>query len=420
MEDLSKRRVRQDNIKVLLDAALDVITDVPIVNVQKRIAKRRTTIRELKDQIARLREKRLGAPTDALLPGITADTVSSLTAQMEDLSKRIKENEGDIKTAKTEISAALEKAGVTIAPAQLDLMLDSVLGGDLIKIVAAFEAVKGIDNHLAALMNDGDENLKTARRYFAMHATLFAMLVHSQGTLIEKIDRVYLKKLDAIRNEIQQARAETKRLLRGANRDDQNRTLQANLKSQKFAEKVATYYRSYLLTQRQQLLQSRRKTLRDLRIADNTYRTVEASFQLRDLIYLKKLDAIRNEIQQARAETKRLLRGANRDDQNRTLQANLKSQKFAEKVATYYRSYLLTQRQQLLQSRRKTLRDLRIADNTYRTVEASFQLRDLIDDARGSFDAIKRMEVPGFDRLFRNEKLRKEFEKLTDQLAPTS
>jgi len=73
-----------------------------------------------------------------------------------------------------------------------------------------------------------------------------------------------------------------------------------------------------------------------------------------------------------------------------------------------------------VEARKRTIRDLRIADNTYRTVEASFQLRALMQNSRATFEAIRRLEAPGFERIFRNESLRKEFEQLTRELAPSS
>ena len=67
------------------------------------------------------------------------------------------------------------------------------------------------------------------------------------------------------------------------------------------------------------------------------------------------------------------------------------------------------------------MHDLRIADNTYQTVEASFQLRNLMKDSALSFEAIQKLEAPGFEQIFQNEELRREFENLTKKLgAPTS
>lgn len=317
---------RMKEVQDLLNAALDVVTDVPLVTIQKRIEAANARINAIENQITELRERRLSAPSDALLPGILSDTVASIDEEIADLNKRISENKKEISKAKLEIQSALFTSGIEVTGDQLELLLGSVLGGDLIKMVAAFEASRKIDERLAELMTEADGEIKTSRRYFAMHAALFAMLVHAQNHVIEKIDKVYMKRMAAV--------------------------------------------------------------LKDIR--------------------------------RARAETRKLLRGRNRDDQVRVLNANLKAQAFSERVAIFYRDYLQTQRSQLVRARARSKRDLRIADNTYSTVEASFQLRALIDDAKSSFKALQMLEAPGFDQVFKNKELREEFENITEKLAPPS
>ena len=252
--------------------------------------------------------------------------MASLDDKIADLQERIAKNRNQISEAKQAIRTALAQSGVEISPEQLDLLLDSVLSGDLIRLVATFEAAKLIDGQLNSLVAASEGNLTAARKYFAMHAALFAMLVHAQDSSIEKIDKVYLPRLKSI------------------------------------------------------------------------VRTIASTTR----------------------DTKRLLAARNRSDQQRALQANLKSQTFAKQVATYYSDYLLQQREQLAKARLRAVRDLEIADNTYETVEVSFQLRALIKDASASFDAIQKLEAPGFEQIFKNRELRREFENLTRKLAPPS
>jgi hypothetical protein len=225
------------------------------------------------------------------------------------------------------VQAALAKAGVQLAPEQVDLLLDSVLSGDLVRLVAVFNSAKLIDGQLAKLMNASGENIGAARKYFAMHAALFALLVHAQDMLVAKIDKQYLPKLTAIEGDIRAARTKTAELLRAENREDQKRVLESNRESQRLADDAAKGYRRYLLQQREQVAKARQR-------------------------------------------------------------------------ATH---------------------DLRIADNTFETVEASFQLRNLMKDSSSSFEAIQKLEAPTFDQIFKNEELRREFENLTRKLdAPTS
>ena len=321
------REDREKKVRDLLDSAMGVVTEVPVVDIQKRIEERRRNIRDLEDRIVKLREKQLTAPKEAMLAGILTDTVDSLQRDIEDSGKRIAANREDIGKAKTEVTDALAKAGVQMNQAQVDMLLDSVLSSDLVRLIAVFNSAKAIDAQLGKLMSQSGDNLGAARKYFAMHAALFAMLVHAQDTAIAKIDNQYLPKLDAITKDITTARNKTEELLRADNRPDQQRALKGN-----------------------------------------------------------------------------------RD-----------SQKLSEEAAKGYRRFLMQQREQLAAARKKSAHDLRIADNTFETVEASYQLRNLMRDSAASFEAIQKLEAPTFEQIFKNEELRREFENLTRKLdAPSS
>jgi len=320
------REDREAKIKNLLDATLSVVTDVPVVEVQKRIETLKANIRDLDDRIVKLREKQLVAPKDGFLPGYVTDTVDSLAKDMEDAKQRIAHNRSEIDRAKAEVFDGLAKSGIQMTREQVDLLLDGVLSGDLVRLVAVFNSAKAIDAQLAKLMAQSGENIGAARRYFAMHAALFAMVVHAQDSTIAKIDQQYLPKLEAITKDIAAARK----------------------------------------------------------------RTAE------------------------------LLRGENRADQRRALEANRESQRLADEAAKGYRRYLVQQREQVARARQRAAHDLRIADNTYETVEASYQLRQLMKDSATSFEAIQKLEAPTFEQIFRNEELRREFENLTRKLDQPS
>ena len=321
------REDRDLKVQALLNSALGIVTDVPVVETQKKIEGLRKNIRDLEDEITKTKEKQLTAPKDGMMPGVITDTVDSLAARLVELGKKIELNRGEIKTAKGEIVSGLQKSGVALSPDQVDLLLDSVLSGDLVRLVAVFNAAKVIDGQLAKLMAASGDNLNASRKYFAMHAALFAMLVQSQDATIAKIDTNYGPKLDAILKDIQAAKIKTGELMRQENRPDQKRALDAN-----------------------------------------------------------------------------------RD-----------AQKLAEEAAKSYKRYLSQQREQIAKARLKAAHDLRIADNTFETVEASFQLRNLMKDSSQSFEALQKLEAPTFDQIFKNEELRREFENLTRKLdTPTS
>ncbi|MEW5964382.1 MAG: hypothetical protein AB1749_12545 [Pseudomonadota bacterium] len=321
------REDRETKIRNLLDSALGIVTEVPVVEVQRKVEGMRSGIRRLEDDIVKLKERQLTAPKEGMLPGLWTDTVATLAQQIDTAKKQIELSREEIKAAKAEIHEALVKSGIELGPEQIDLLLDGVLSGDLVRLVAVFNAAKLIDGQLARMMSASGDNINAARKYFAMHAALFAMLVHAQDTTIAKIDTQYVPRLDAI---------------------------------------------------------------------------------LRD-------------VAAARTKTADLMKAENRPDQRRALEANRESQRLAEEAARGYRRYLQQQREQIAKARTKATHDLRIADNTFETVEASFQLRNLMRDSAASFEAIQKLEAPTFDQIFKNEELRREFESLTRKLdAPTS
>ena len=316
------REDRNAKVRDLLESALAIVTDVPVVGVQKKVEGLRKNIRDLEDQTAKLKEKQLVAPKDATLPGILNDTVASLETAITENGKRIEANRAEITAAKAEITNALKSQGVDLQADQVDLLLDSVLSGDLVRLVAVFNAAKVIDGQLAKLIATTGDNMNSSRKYFAMHAALFAMLVQAQDATIAKIDTQYMPKLDAIIGDIQAAKGKTAELLKTDNRPDQKRALDAN-----------------------------------------------------------------------------------RD-----------SQKLADEAAKAYKRYLAGQREQIAKARIKATHDLKIADNTYETVEASVQLRNLMKESSASFEAIQRLETPSFEQIFKNDELRREFENLTRKL----
>ena len=139
-----------------------------------------------------------------------------------------------------------------------------------------------------------------------------------------------------------------------------------------------------------------------------------------DKVYLARLKEITGSIEQTGAKTRELLQSASRDDQRKALEANLKAQEVSRRVSIFYRDYLQAQRRLLAQARDRALFDLRVADNTYETVEESFQLKALMDEARTSFESVQKFDPPGFEQIFRNDNLRREFENLTQKLGPSS
>jgi len=308
----------------LLGDAFDVVADAPVTTIQREIGARRAAIDGLRAEIARLREARISAPDAVGLSGTfgLAKDRATIDEEIDDAHARIAANEMAIRNGRERFRGAMQAAGAPVSEDEADLLLDSVTGEDVIRIAAAYEAARGVSRQLLALLDETDEDLGTAKRYYAMHTALLAVLVHAQSTFIERIDTDYLPRLDAITRDVHAARKETLRLLQQPG------------------------------TARQQ-------------------------------------DA---------------------------LEGNLNSQVIAFEAAEFYRQHLDDQRASVAGARTDAVRELRIADNTLRTVDASFQLRAMMESATMSFEALQNLQSPGIERIFRNDQLRREFRELSDRL----
>jgi len=107
---------REKKIRDLLDSALGIVTDVPVVDVQKKIEGLRKNMRELDDRIVKLREKQIGAPKDAMLPGLFTDTVDSLGKDIDESKKKIELNREEIAVARcTEPFGAISGSNAAVA-----------------------------------------------------------------------------------------------------------------------------------------------------------------------------------------------------------------------------------------------------------------------------------------------------------------
>ncbi|MBX2856249.1 MAG: hypothetical protein KTR21_14755 [Rhodobacteraceae bacterium] len=331
LEEFLWRQVGVDQearVRELLDSAFGMMTDTDVTAIQKDIARRKKQIEELRDGVSELREQRIAAPEDGGWDSWVgaAQDKADIDASIADIEERIVAQQRAIDAAKGEFSEAIAAAGAELSPDQVDMLLESVTGSDLVAMAAAYDAVRGVSEQLRELMDQNGEDLAYAKRYYGMHTALIALLLEAQRNFLGKIDGDYLPKLAAIERDINAASRETDRLLK----DDPTRA------------------------------------------------------------------------------------------QRRALSANRDAQLVAKEALTFYREVLMRQRAEIEAAFKRTAKELRVADNTLRTVDASFQLRQLMESAANNFETLESLETPGFDRVFRNERLRKEFQDLTDQLEPSS
>ena len=270
----------QEDINALLDRAVGILSLSEANPIRAEIRAFEARIREAKDRIADNRQAIVNAPVKSAWKS----TIDDYRQKIADQEAAIDSYQAEIAKLTQEFGAALGDSGVQLTPDQLDLLLTSVVGDDVIQSGIVYANVKRISEQLMQLTLETREDLAVSKRYYGMHTILLEILLHMQQTSISQIDQRYLPAIEQILSEVDEISATTHRLLQVQTDPGHRRHLLANLQAQKLTARTATLYRKHLLAQRKAILQARSRTSSDLRVARNTYRTVMVSGELINLL----------------------------------------------------------------------------------------------------------------------------------------
>jgi hypothetical protein len=265
-------------INALLDAAVGILSRSPVQRYRARITELRTEIAEARAEIDRFRRERIAAPRESLI-----------TATVADYEERIAEREAEIRAdlaelerVKAEFVADLRGMGLELSGEQVDLLLATVVGDNIIDLGILFDNVKAITRQLESLVEESGEDLESARRYYGMYVVLLRALEHMHTHVLQAIDTDYLPRIDAIAERAAALSEETRALIE--TQPDRAELLRNNLQAQQLTIEAAGVYRDYLEQQRAQVEQAQAALEADIDTAWNTYQTVQVSGELVDLV----------------------------------------------------------------------------------------------------------------------------------------
>ncbi|MEK8018304.1 MAG: hypothetical protein VSS75_015640 [Candidatus Parabeggiatoa sp.] len=276
-------RDQQENkseINNLLDEAVTILSISHTAHTRERIHALEQEIREMKQKISQYRQDQVSAP----IRSTWKMTVADYEEKIQQLTKLIKQSNTIIAQLKTQFAQELSNKGLSITQEQLDVLLSSVVGDDIIQSSIVYDNVKQISQQLMDLTVKSGEDIETSQRYYGMYTVLLKTLRYMQHTFINNIDEKYLPKIDQITANVQDLTATTQNFLRGNLDGNRRQHLLANLEAQNLTFKTAMLYKQHLIKQRRKIIIARDKTASDLQIAQNTYKTVRVSGELINLL----------------------------------------------------------------------------------------------------------------------------------------
>jgi uncharacterized coiled-coil protein SlyX len=268
------KATNQEAIDQLMDEAIAILGIADAERYRAQIRELEQTIQADHERIVEYQRKRVAAPSKALL----SSTVEDYNHRIAALEERIASDAKEIETLKAEFAKQLRTLGLNISAEQLDFLLSTVVGDDLIQMSIAFDNVKQLTLQFERLIAASDEDLLTARRYYGMYTILLRILDRMYAQLIEKIDEEYLPQISAIVRKTQALMRETQALQKRTSTNQQ--ILAANIQAQRLTLKAAETYQKYLLEQRADVISAKRRLATNVAVALNTYETVKVSGEM--------------------------------------------------------------------------------------------------------------------------------------------
>lgn len=268
----------REAIDALLDEAVSVLSNAPIQDYRARIRALQANIEQAQRDIDSYRRERVSAPQGSLV----RKTVTDYERAIEDRTAQIAQDREALAAVQAKFSEELRGLGLQLSDAQVELLLSTVVGDNIVDLGVVFDNVKAVTGQLEQLVQASGEDLASARRYYGMYVVLLKALTRMHTQIEEAIGQRYIPQIDAIVGRAQALSAQTRELQRQS--PEKAALLTGNLEAQRLTIETAAIYRAYLEDQARQVAQARAALETDIAAAWNTYETVRVSGELVDLV----------------------------------------------------------------------------------------------------------------------------------------
>lgn len=270
-------------IDELLDRALEILVQGQAGDLRRQALELRTEIPKLRLEADGLRNRRISAPESSRLPWVR--TRAKIDERLSELDGEIADRERALAAVDAQLAEALRALGLQLDDRQIDVLLSSVTGDDLLQNAVVFANVRVVVEKLAELSREDRDNLEVNRRYSGLYLVLNDLLIHTREELVRKIDGEYKPRLGEIGKEAEALRREAlAKASQTGYSDAQKKSFALNAESNAMTLRVAGLYMQLLDSQRKGILDNLADLRRNRDLAENTYRTVRSSGDLRNLI----------------------------------------------------------------------------------------------------------------------------------------
>jgi len=270
----------QEDIDELLNDTIALLLNDDLLVYQEKIEELNQKIDDNELKLAEYKEERVGAP----LKSMVHTTKSGYDTKIKDTQDEIAIFKNRIHVVEGHLKDRFALVGVTLSREQIAVLLARADGHDIVQVSLVIDVIKQITEQILGLMKESGEDLLQAKRYYGMHLISLALVVHLQQQYIDRVNGVYIPKIDAIISRAGKMMNRTEILIDKEQNRDREMIYRSNLEAQAFTKKVAIEYRKELITSREKMLEAQAHTKKNLQVTENTFATVSLSSGLYNLI----------------------------------------------------------------------------------------------------------------------------------------
>ena len=177
---------------------------------------------------------------------------------------------------------ALARTGLKIEDRAARSLLGTLAGERFSDLAITIANVRLVTEQLHRLADESGESPELTRKYYGLYVLLVRLVDVAQDDYVKWVREVAIPKLDTILSDAEMQRDEA---LAGKSSDpDRAEAFQRNVDQLELTQTAAVRYIDYLKVQADGVERGNIEVEKDLRLAANTWRTVDLSFETADLI----------------------------------------------------------------------------------------------------------------------------------------
>lgn len=190
---------------------------------------------------------------------------------------------------------AYRQMGLSLSEEQVRFYLTSVSGADMMDLSALFDNVRILNTQLEELVRKSPDDPEAARRYYGIHVTLIRAMRYAHEQVLDRIDHLYLDRINELENQNNALIRETRQLIRFSEQEHLP-LLESSLRTQEVTREALQLYRQHLQQVRAQVYEGQKALDQRFKVAMNAYQTIRiaATLALEMESAVRDLRALRN------------------------------------------------------------------------------------------------------------------------------